>query len=111
MPCPSERQQVLANLLNQVYAHAVVQLLDFETSDEESSDWSSNGEEVQDLYNVVLSRRYLRERVGVPKQSFCELLDHLDNAHWKNELRMSREAFNGVLDLIENDPVFSGGGI
>ena len=61
----------------------------------------------------TVTHRYVQQRTTVPKslQFRDELLPHLDNNRFKQELRCSPEAFHAICDMIKFHPVFHQGGL
>ena len=101
MPRKSEHQSCLETLRKV----AIVQL-----ATEDSSD-SSDEDEAALFYLAVKSQWYLSERTPVPHSSKLELLQQLDDQRFKQEVRMSRHAFNAIISLIERNQVFQSSGL
>ena len=63
--------------------------------------------ESEAMYVMISSMRYLNERNRYPVIDYMNtILMNLPNDKWKEDVRMTRDAFKLVVDLIKNDQVF-----
>ena len=129
MPNSSKRHHLLQSLEEQEFANKLIGTFedsDFSDSSSDESDQStsstigrstSNNDSSDDylsfsddgptlsvtfLKEAVLSQRYLSVRKNVPKQrKFEKFLMSIDEDRFRQEIRMSRSAFDRLLDLIK----------
>src|SRR5262249_3703715 len=108
MPRTSER----ANLVQHLEHMALYKELFEDSSDDDVDeddlgiviDWSTPVE----MLAVIKKTRYLESRLPVPKSNHWveEILPNLDDNRYRQQIRVSRSAFNFILRSIENHPVF-----
>ena len=65
------------------------------------------------LYETVISRRYLDIRLPVPRapSRVQWLLDECEESRFKQEVRMQREHFFRLVDLVRSHPTFTSSGL
>ena len=69
---------------------------------------SNKLEIVVETYINVINNRYLGPRSSVPKrESPFEFIYSLDDSRFRQEARMSRRSFFGLVEMIKNHPIFS----
>lgn len=86
-----------------------IALMDDDDDEEDSFDVGAiDGMSIAEtMYTFVSSMRYMADRDRQPVIDYMnEVLMKLPNEKWKEDTRMTRDAFEHIVELIKSDPVF-----
>src|SRR5579864_322138 len=112
MPHTSEKSVIIQTLEYMAFFEEIWP--DEELTSDSNSESSTDEEGIDDITSpsfllpYIAANRYLNSRVSVPKSHhFVDfILPNLDEERFKAEMRVSREAFEIILQEIRHHPIF-----